>query len=372
MASRNGRRVRWREPGTGRARIKTLATEQRAQEFLDDRIREDQLVRDGYVTAKQVEVATGRGGLIAESITAFNADREYRRVTATEIRNTTALINFVLDRCGWTRVADVNPVKLKTTMRKLAKERDWSARTVNRYSQCLRGLFGHMVEAGVLAETPCSVLDILDVGRDRRRVSRALTVAESDALINAALEPLRRLLLVLRLRTGLRVHEAARLEWSDLDLDDGLVRLRAEITKNGRPGEIPIAADLDAEIADFQRQALKTGQTLGGLIFPSVPSRPTWRRDLDRAGVPWKVRGEQADPKCTRKTFESHLLRSGADLTMTMLLMRHSPRGGMKLTTGVYADAGEILKRKRVAVRTMSEWLAEQRAAHKTRTAPAS
>lgn len=372
MASRNGRKVRWREPGTRRQRERMLRTEQRAEEFLQDRIREEQLVRDGYVSAEQVEVATGRGGLIAESLATFNADREYRRVTATEIRNTTALIQFVIDRCGWVRVADVNPVKLKITMRKLAKDRDWSARTVNRYSQCLRGLFNHMVEAGVLAESPCSVLDILDVGRDRRRVSRSLTVAESDALVNAAIDPLRRLLLVLRFRSGLRVLEAARLEWSDLDLDDGVIRLRPEITKNGRPGEIPIAADLDAEIADFQRQAVKTGQTLGGLIFPSVPSRPTWRRDLDRAGVPWKFRGEQADPKCTRRTFESHLLRSGAGEVVTMLLMRHTPRGGLGLTMGVYADTGEIARRKRAAIDTMTAWQVEQRQPHRIHTAPAS
>ena len=75
MASRNGRKVRWREAGTGRHRTTTLATEQRAREFLDDRVREGQLVRDGYVSAKQIEVATGRGGLIAESVIGYNADR---------------------------------------------------------------------------------------------------------------------------------------------------------------------------------------------------------------------------------------------------------------------------------------------------------
>ena len=372
MASRNGRKVRWREAGTGRHRTTTLATEQRAREFLDDRVREEQLVRDGYVSAKQVEVATGRGGLIAESVIGYNADREYRRVSPKEIADSTALIDFVLDRCGWNRIADVNPVRLKSIMRKLAKDRGWSARTVNRYSEVLRGLFRHMVECGVLAESPCFVLDTLDAGRDPKRISRALTVAETDTLIGAALDPRRRLLYRLRVRTGIRVREATRLEWSDLDLDAGLIRLRAEITKNGRADVLPITTDLDAEIADYQRHALKSGEALTGLIFPAAPDTRTWQRDLTRAGVAWKLHGEQADPKCLRKTFESHLLRSGADLTMTMLLMRHSPRGGMSLTTGVYADKGELLKRKRSAMRTMNAWLVEQRAAHKTRTAPAS
>ena len=81
------------------------------------------------------------------------------------------------------------------------------------------------------------------------------------------------------------------------------------------------------------------------------------------AGVEYKVRGEQADPKCARKTFESHLLRSGADPTITMLLMRHSPRGGMALTLGPYVDEVEILKRKQAAVAAMTTWQQQQREA---------
>ncbi len=133
-----------------------------------------------------------------------------------------------------------------------------------------------------------------------------------------------------------RAREAVRLDWADID--DGLIRLRADMTKNGKADVLPVAADLDGEVADYQRQAIKNGQTLVGRIFPSAPGVRTWRRDLDRAGVDWMLRGEQADPKCTRKTFESHLLRSGCDIAVVMLLMRHTPRGGLALTLGPYAD----------------------------------
>ena len=145
MAFRQGRRVRWREPGTGRERWKVLRTEQLAERFLEERVREEGLVRDGYLTAKQVEVATGRTAMLVESLIEYNADREYRRVSTTEITNSTALIQLVLDRCRWIRTSDVDAVRLKGVMRKLAKDKNWSARTVNRYSECLRGLFNHMV-----------------------------------------------------------------------------------------------------------------------------------------------------------------------------------------------------------------------------------
>jgi integrase len=354
--------VRWREPGTGRERWKVLRTEQLAERFLEERVREEGLVRDGYLTAKQVEVATGRTAMLVESLIEYNADREYRRVSTTEITNSTALIQLVLDRCRWVRVSDVDAVRLKGVMRKLAKDKSWSARTVNRYSECLRGLFNHMVQAGTLAESPCSVLDVLDDVKDRRRVSRALTVAESDALVDAALDPRRRLMYLLRLRTGLRVRETLRLEWADID--DGLIRLRADMTKNGKPDVLPISDDLADEIADYQQYSFQQGR-----IFPTAPDTRTWKRDLARAGVEYKVRGEQADPKCTRHTFESHLLRSGADPTITMLLMRHSPRGGMALTLGRYVDAAEILKRKHAAIVAMTKWQQQQRKAAKSEPA---
>lgn len=343
-----------REPGTGRECNKTLRTMQLAKRFLEDRIREEKLVRDGYLTAKQVDMASTRSTLLAESLIEYNADREYRRVSSTEITNSTALVQFVLDKCRWTRVTDVDAVRLKNTMRKLAKDRDWSARTVNRYSECLRGLFNHMVQAGTLDESPCSVLDILNDEKDRRRISRALTVAESDDLVNAAIDPRRRLMYMLRLRTGLRVRETVRLEWADID--EGQIRLQAGMTKNGKPDVLPIASDLADEIADYRRYSFQHGR-----IFPSAPDARTWRRDLARAGVEYKVRGEQADPKCTRRTFESHLPRSGCGETLAGLLMRHSPRGGMKLTLGRYVDELEILNRKRAAIRAMTKWQQQQR-----------
>ncbi len=51
-----------------------------------------------------------------------------------------------------------------------------------------------------------------------------------------------------------------------------------------------------------------------------------------------------------------------------MLLMRHTPGGGMGLTMGTYADQGELLRRKRAAIRAMTAWQQEQREAAKTAT----
>ena len=70
-----------------------------------------------------LEVASGRTAMLAESLIEYNADREYRRVSATEITESTALVQAVLDQCRWARTSDVDAVRLKSVMRKLAKVR---------------------------------------------------------------------------------------------------------------------------------------------------------------------------------------------------------------------------------------------------------
>ena len=84
-------------------------------------------------------------------------------------------------------------------------------------------------------------------------------------------------------------------------------------------------------------------------------------RDLKRAGIEYKVNDEQADPKCLRPTFNSHLEHAGIDLTLTGLLMRHKPAGGMALTLGTYGDETALLKCKRQAIGQLETWLVGQR-----------
>ena len=43
-----------------------------------------------------------------------------------------------------------------------------------------------------------------------------------------------------------------------------------------------------------------------------------------------------------------------------MLLMRHTPPGGMALTLGVYGDQDALLTRKRLAIARMVAWIETQ------------
>ncbi|MCZ6543412.1 MAG: site-specific integrase [Planctomycetota bacterium] len=211
--------------------------------------------------------------------------------------------------------------------------------------------------------------------------SRSLTVLECEALLEAAGEQSadRRLHYLLRLRTGLRGSESARLRWSDVSLERGLLSLRAEVTKNRKADVLPLADDLVEALVESQAEALRRGRPVGpdDPVFPSIPNRLTWQRDLERAGIPERAPMSSADPrigradrKCLRTTFGSHLMRAQdkakgrrgreVDLTLVSLLMRHTPVGGMKLTLETYGDPDAILARKREAIEKLTAWYRQQ------------
>jgi len=71
----------------------------------------------------------------------------------------------------------------------------------------------------------------------------------------------------------------------------------------------------------------------GGL--PVRPTLRTWKRDLERAGIPYVTEYGQADRKSLRKTFCTHLKEVGVDIRDAQELMRHSD---INLTANIYTD----------------------------------
>ncbi len=356
-------RVWWVDPATRRRRSKQFNNRAAALAFAADREKEQQLVRDGWINETQIHDADRRRTALADLVDEWNADREHRQVSQAEIDSTTSIVNLVLGRARIHRVREIDAGAIKATLRDLARSKSWGNRTWNRYREACSGFFAWLVKHRYLDRNPGELIDALDAEKDPKRPSRALTFAEADALVDSALEPCRRLLYLLRLRTGLRERECLRLRWSDFDLADAVLTLRADVTKNGKPGRLPLAADLVAEIFDYQTGMLRAGTAPAGMdpLFTSKPCRRTWRRDLDRAGITFKTDAGQADAKALRKTFDSFLSRSGCDLLLVSLLMRHTPPAGLKLTLGTYGDHDELLRRQATAVESMVRWIESQR-----------
>ena len=192
----------------------------------------------------------------------------------------------------------------------------------------LKALLNWAMARGLVRENPVRFVKSLNVAEDQREVSRALTPAEFEKLLKVTPSEERRLYYLLGGRLGLRWSEIRRLRWGDFDLQKGRVNLRAEATKARRTESLPLPADVEAAL-----RAMGAGRR--GPVFGSSPTLKTWKRDLERAEIPYETEAGQADRKCLRKTFGTHLALKGVDLRVAMRLMRHRDPA---LTATLYTD----------------------------------
>lgn len=160
-------------------------------------------------------------------------------------------------------------------------------------------------------------------------VKRPLSLEECQRLLTAC-RPEVRDLYELAMSSGLRAGEIRSLRVGDLNPDAGGVTLRAEITKNRKPGLQPLPKSLLDRLI-----ALSAGKAPSdSLLF--VPRHPAQSLsiDLERAGISKRGPGGVVDFHSLRRSFISMVVDAGADIRSGMDLARHSSPG---MTFSTYA-----------------------------------
>ncbi len=197
---------------------------------------------------------------------------------------------------------------------------------------------------------PLTCEDVVDAANRARAI-----LADNPALIRK-LEDRgweRAITLKALLLTGLRKGELASLTVASLDFTGvvAFARLNAADEKNRQGSEIPLRADLAAELRewlDHRLKALRNAARLPGEPIPvrlpantrvfDVPSGlgRILDRDLRAAGIPKRDdRGRVVDVHAMRMTFGTHLSKGGIPLRTAQAAMRHSKP---ELTANVYTD----------------------------------
>lgn len=135
--------------------------------------------------------------------------------------------------------------------------------------------------------------------------------------------------------TGARWGELRRVRWSDVDLDERSLTLRATVTKTGTLRVIPLRAELVDELLELRRVQEQVLGQAHALVFLSPDGTP-WKdangnalrllnRLLERAGiVKTNEVGETVDVHSLRTTAGSRMARSGVSLALTQRLLGHS------------------------------------------------
>jgi integrase len=172
----------------------------------------------------------------------------------------------------------------------------------------LSRFLGWALKQELISVNPCAALDKHDrpgPGRSRSHVPSLAALRLIWAMVEDEDEPARDLIRFMLLMP-LRRSEVAGLKWSEVDFDQGRVRIGADRTKNGEPHELPLPP---AALAILGARKLVPNN----LVFATPEGRTykNWNRLLTRIrkaiGEGDADRDNQFNLHDTRRAFVSHL-----------------------------------------------------------------
>lgn len=121
--------------------------------------------------------------------------------------------------------------------------------------------------------------------------------------------------------TGLRRNELRQLIWDDVDFDQGLIRVRAEVGKARRADVIPLHPDVAETLRAIRNPEAKPLDR----VFKTMPTAKTFNFDLRRAGIPKRDEADRVvDLHALRTTLGTELARQGIAPQLAQKIMRHS------------------------------------------------
>ena len=223
------------------------------------------------------------------------------------------------DRLKLETLGDLDGIlpKVEAALREL-QTKGHAGKTLMNRAEAIKSFCLWCESRGYLDQNPLKGLDRFDT--TPRKTYRALTRQELQRLLKSVPEE-RQLVYAVASSTGLRRGELKALRVSDLNTDFQALNLRAEITKNRKPGMQPLPLWL------FERLQESVKGKAPVMPLLAVPGNTTQRfyQDLEKAGIPRFIPGEGTTTfHSLRATFATLLIEEGADVKTAMTLMRHS------------------------------------------------
>jgi len=182
---------------------------------------------------------------------------------------------------------------------------DWAQATRRSHLTDARTFFGWCLRRGYVGFNPCDRIENIQV---EDKPIEVLTVDECDRLLRAALGHDRKLLpyIALGLFAGVRPEEIQRLEWHDIDLKAGIIRLEGHKAKTRRRRIVEMHPTCKAWLS----------------MHGDLPPKNLKKR-LDRVRAKAKISWPH---DALRRTAASHLLHLHKDEAKVALMLGHSPQ----------------------------------------------
>lgn len=183
-----------------------------------------------------------------------------------------------------------------------------------------------------------------------KKLPRFLKIEEIRELIEApdlstALGRRDRALLELLYGSGLRVSEGVALNWADLDLEKGWVKVMG---KGSKERSVPVGAPAQQALQEYL--SLRTDATQDSPLFINYQGSRLTARSVARILAKHLVRiasSKSLSPHGLRHSFATHLLAAGADLRTIQELLGHARLSTTQRYTHV--DLGGLMDEYREA-----------------------
>jgi integrase/recombinase XerD len=212
-------------------------------------------------------------------------------------------------------------------------------RSTARQLSSFRRFFRYLLREGVIGDDPTAQIAMPKIGRS---LPKSLTEEEVESLLNAPLvsDPLGsrdRTMLEVLYATGLRVSELVSLKYSQLNMNQGVIRI---VGKGDRERMIPLGEEAVRWLKEFlgsARNEILLDRTTDYLF-------PTRRGDRMTRQAFWHIIKRYArksaidkelSPHTLRHAFATHLLNHGADLRVVQMLLGHSDLSTTQIYTHV-------------------------------------
>ena len=214
------------------------------------------------------------------------------------------------------------------------------ASSMARSFSSLKRFYRYQVREARLEEDPTA---LIDAPKQAKPLPTTLSESQVDALLNAcdttdSIGLRDRAMLELLYATGLRVTELVSLEYSQLSMQQGVVRV---IGKGNKERLVPMGDEAVSWLGQYienSRPELMMGKGLSAALFVTkrgsgMTRQAFWylikRYALD-IGISQKI-----SPHTLRHAFATHLLNHGADLRVVQLLLGHSDLSTTQIYTHV-------------------------------------
>ena len=210
------------------------------------------------------------------------------------------------------------------------------ARSISTY----RRFFRYQLRENLISEDPTALIELPKLGKS---LPNSLSEANVDALLDSPdlNDPIGlrdRAMLELLYATGLRVSELVHLEYKQINLQQGVVRV---LGKGNKERLVPMGDEAVSWITNYLSDArsilMKSGGVSNSLFITRRGSGMTrqafWyliKRYAIQAGISQKL-----SPHTLRHAFATHLLNHGADLRVVQLLLGHSDLSTTQIYTHI-------------------------------------